>query len=171
MARRILITVGLVGASTLALALSSVARMSVRSPVSAPTCAAREAVGIPHTSWPPARRHVAPPGASALRLCRYLGGNTRDPGALARTVLVIQQQQIRQIAHELNSLRRLPAHALCPKDDGSMITILARYPQHRRLAIAVILTGCTQVTNGNRDYVASEHLLNQLETLTGYHRS
>jgi hypothetical protein len=127
-----------------------------------------------HTSWPPARRRVLPPGASAVRICRYLGLNTRHPGGLGQSVVITRPREIQRLAGELNHLRLGSLGAKCPADDASIIIILASYPHQRTLTIQVDLRGCNDVSNGSapggfRRYIASMKLLKHLAELTDYH--
>lgn len=152
----------------MALRLSAATSGATASHPSVPACADRYNGQPPRSAWPPARRHVLPPGAKALRLCRYFGLNTPHPGALAASVAVTRPPQLRIFARELNSLRHGFPFAKCPADDGSVVEILAGYPRGRTLLISIDLRGCTGVSNGDGYSIASQRLLKRVERLTHY---
>jgi hypothetical protein len=106
--------------------------------------------------WAKARRTLAPAGATAMRLCRYNGANGSRSLKLRRSRLVTESTTIAKVAGEFNALPRLPSGAAfsCPVDVGSQILVLFVYPNRQRVTIAVDLTGCQEVTNGDIKAIA-----------------
>ena len=51
-------------------------------------CAPRAPIELPFNSWAPARKQLAPPGAAAIRLCRYNAFGVRTTRPLDATALV-----------------------------------------------------------------------------------
>jgi len=111
-----------------------------------PLCARRKP-SIRANAWPPARRQLAPPGATAMRLCRY--GPLRSV-ALQRARLLTSQTLIHHLVRDLNALPPLPQPPLkCPADFGSRVDALLAYPAGARVIVGVGLSGCHLATNGN----------------------
>ncbi len=137
-----------------------------------PNCARRFPLQIPPESWSPARHELAPPAASAVRLCRYSGWNSHPPLALVRSVVRSAPGLIRQLIREFDALPApLPGVArACRPDHVSQILALLAYPGGRVVTIAVPLSGCTPVFNGSvgRDAggVVAPPLITQLDRLT-----
>jgi len=146
---------------------------------SAPTpaaCAAKEFVELPANAWAPARKQLAPPGASAIRLCRYNALNTKPPLALARSALVTSTKSVKAIVAELDALRPLPKGVFCPLDDGADIDALLAYSDGHAVIVRFELTGCGAVSNGSvtrwaGNSTAGSDLLALIERLTGYKRT
>ncbi len=152
---------------------AGLARHSVGSAVPA-GCYRREP-RIHANLWPATLRELAPPGAAAVRLCRY-GRLSRL--ALERARLVTNSSLVNRLVHNLNRLPPAPAVALsCPADLGSRVDALLAYPAGQRVTVSVQLTGCAPATNGNLDRLAAgfgtpraygPQLLAELGRLTGY---
>ena len=142
-------------------------------------CAIREPGSISPSSWPPARRELAPAGATAIRLCRYSGVNAPGlPGLLlVRSTLHDIPSLVSRMAREFDRLPAWSGALWCPADDGSEIIVLLAYPDRHAVTIGVGLTGCAVVTNGSLGRTAfgwgsprefGPQLLAELERLTGY---
>lgn len=114
-----------------------------------PKCADRSPAAVRGDAWGPAKKQLAPHGANAIRLCRYRGGNAHPPGSLIGARVVTSRATIRELTDELDSLKQLPDGVHCPNDDGSKIIAVLSYPTHHQLTIAVGLSGCELVTNGD----------------------
>jgi hypothetical protein len=139
-----------------------------------PSSCADRAPRIQSNAWPATRRYLAPPGAIAIRLCRY----GILPGVpLERSRLLTSLSVIGRIVGDFDKLPSLgvPAPA-CPADSGSEILALLAYPTGQRVAISTGLTGCSEVTNGDLNRSAGgfgtprpfgPQLVSELERLTG----
>jgi hypothetical protein len=115
-----------------------------------PTRCARSAPArVPADSWSPTRRELAPPGAGAIRLCRYSGLNGHPRLRLRRSVLSTAPGIVRELVREFDELPSNPGPVACPGDDGSKIVAQLAYPNGRAVTISVGLQGCVMVTNGN----------------------
>ncbi len=161
-------------AATVALLGAAVAGAS--NPLQPAQCAAKAPSALPGNAWAPARRQLAPPGASAIRLCRYSALNQRPARALARSVLVSDAKTVRAIVSELDSLRvSASPRPFCPLDDGAVIDALLAYPGGNGVVIQIELTGCANANNGNVTRTTAQtragtELLASVERLTGYTR-
>ena len=71
--------------------------------------------------WPAARRHLAPRGPSAIRLCRYSGLNDHPPLTLVSSGLVGSLRARQRLVKRFNSLPLPPPIAACPSDSGAAI--------------------------------------------------
>ncbi len=130
------------------------------------------------TSWPPARRELAPPGVISIRLCRYSGLNGHPPRDLVFSRLIANRSRIgdTRIGELIRELDRLPSqHGVfaCPNDTGAEIVALLAYPESRVVTISVGLDGCQSVTNGalrrsaaGSPSGAGQQLIAELERLT-----
>lgn len=139
-------------------------------------CAPKELVELPANAWAPARKQLAPPGASAVRLCRYNALNTKPPLALAGSALVTSAKSVKAIVAELDALRPLPRGIFCPLDDGAAINALLAYSGGHAVLVRFELTGCGTVSNGNvtrwaGNSTAGSDLVALIERLTGYKRA
>jgi hypothetical protein len=154
-----------------------VLRRAVGTDVRPALCSKKAPVRVPAQSWPPARRALAPIGASAIRLCRYSGLNARPRLALVSSRLVDSRRVVGRLVRDFDRLPR-PARGVtaCPDDDGSLIVALLVYPAGRVLTISVSLTGCEEVTNGRVNRTAEgfgsprafgRQLIVELERLVG----
>jgi hypothetical protein len=123
-------------------------------------------------------QRLAPPGPTAIRLCRYSGLNDAHPLRLARSVSVRRPRLEQLLVSEFGRLPRFaPGAIACPMDDGSQIVALLSYPGGRSVSVSVGLSGCTRVTNGDVVRTAlgigpsprsGPELLKRLEHLTRY---
>lgn len=84
-----------------------------------------------------------------MRLCRFSGLNGRPRLSLVRSTLIRRAALRRTLLRDFDKLPRQPAIVNCPSDDGSQILALLAYPNGRRVAVSVGLTGCEIVTNGS----------------------
>lgn len=101
-------------------------------------------------AWPAARKRLAPPGAAAIRLCRYSGLNAHPPLTLAGGRLVRAPGLVAVLVADFDRLLAgSPGAVACPADDGSQILALLAYPGGRTVTISAGLTGCALVTNGS----------------------
>jgi hypothetical protein len=144
-------------------------------------CAPKAPIELPYNSWPAARKQLAPPGASAIRLCRYNGLNTKPYRGLAAQALVTSKGEVATIVGELDALPRVPPGAIfsreeCPADDGSLVDALIAYPGGHGVLVSIELGGCFGVTNGNvmrtleygNNTKAGSSLLATVKRLTGW---
>lgn len=134
---------------------------------------------LPADRWAPAHTRLAPRGAVAIRLCRYLSLNAHPPLALVRSRLITGQALVDQLVGELDRLPAARGAVACPSDDGSQIVTLLAYGDGHRVTIRVGLSGCELVTNGTVHRIAlgmgsppafGPQLVAQLERLTGPRR-
>ncbi len=144
--------------------------------VEPPPCAqTRKPDAVAHNPWAQARKRLAPAGPDAMRLCRYGGLNASPPNGLVHSRLVSGRAIITRLVGQFNQLPPFPPGAFaCPSDDGTQILALLAYPNGKQVTIAVSLTGCEGVTNGDVDRVANGYgshprvgpdLLSELERL------
>ncbi len=113
-------------------------------------CSHRAPASVTAESWPAARAQLAPPGASAVRLCRYSGLNAHPRLSLVSSRLLAAPNVVGELVNEFDHLAQLPPGAIsCPNDDGSQIIALLAYPGGRSVTISVGLTGCEVVTSGS----------------------
>ncbi|MGI8411406.1 MAG: hypothetical protein ACR2QA_02725 [Solirubrobacteraceae bacterium] len=113
-------------------------------------CPAKPLFSVPRNKWKPARQQLAPLGATAIRLCRYSGGNAHPPAKLIRSRLLTGRLRINSLIRDFNKLPPFgPGATSCPSDDGSQIDALLAYPNGERVTVKTSLTGCRDVTNGN----------------------
>ena len=112
-------------------------------------CSASAPASLPTERWRAARHLLAPPGAGAIRLCRYSGLNAHLRLALVRSRLLDRRTIVRQLVTEFDRLPSMREGVHCPKDDGSQILALLAYPGGREVSISVGLTGCALVTSGS----------------------
>jgi hypothetical protein len=137
-------------------------------------CSPRVPIELPVNSWAPARRELAPAGASGIRLCRYSGLSAAPKRELVRSVLVSDASRLRSLITEFDALAKpSPGPAMCPIDTGAEIVALLAYPGGHGVLITVGLAGCTTVDNGTvirtaAGTQAGHELLVALEKLTGY---
>jgi len=134
-------------------------------------CLARTPVEPAPNSWPPARSELAPPGASAIRLCRYSPLDNHSAPNLVASALVTRPATIRALASDLDELKRFSGAVFCPNDNGSAITLTLGYPSGHSVFIRVGLTGCQAVSNGSvtrtaATSAAGRSLLATIEALT-----
>lgn len=135
-------------------------------------CATRPPIELPVNAWAPARNQLAPPGAVAIRLCRY---KVLPPKrGLAASTLITGAATVAELVTELDALRSPPTGAVyCPDDSGAEIDMLLAYSDGHGVFIEVALTGCTIVSNGTLVRTAAgagagHALLEQIERLTDY---
>ena len=96
-----------------------------------------------------------PSRPTAIRLCRYSGGNDRPSGKLVRGRLIVNRAVVIPLVREFNRLPPVPSGVIaCPGDDGSEVVALFAYPHGRRVAVALKKTGCEGVTNGDFEDIA-----------------
>jgi hypothetical protein len=137
-------------------------------------CAKKALIELPVNAWAPARKQLAPPGATAIRLCRYNALGTRPLRGLARSALVTSARTVQAIVSELDQLPPLPRGVFsCPADDGAEIEALLAYAGGNGVVVQIDLTGCGTVSNGSvvrwaGSTKAGRELLAQTERLTGY---
>lgn len=111
-----------------------------------PTCARREPSGIPQNAWAPTRRRLAPLGAIAIRLCRY--GDLPEI-LLLRSTLLTSPSMVGRLLNDFDKLPTPPRAVKCPENNGSEIVALIAYAHGERVTVALQLSGCGRVTNGN----------------------
>ncbi len=120
--------------------------------------------------WPAARRHLAPRGPSAIRLCRYSGLNDHPPLTLVSSGLVGSLRARQRLVKRFNSLPLPPPIAACPSDSGAAIVAHLAYRDGRAVTIRVGLDGCLLATNGDVWRTAAgsvgDRLIAQLERLS-----
>jgi hypothetical protein len=137
-------------------------------------CAGKAPIELPVNAWAPAHKQLAPPGAKAIRLCRYNALGTRPLRGLARSALLTSARTVQAIVSELEALPAFPRRPLsCPADDGAQIDALLAYAGGNGVLVQIDLTGCTTVSNGSvvrwaGSTDAGRNLLAQTERLTGY---
>jgi hypothetical protein len=139
-------------------------------------CAPRTPIELPLNPWPAAAHELAPPGASAIRLCRYNGFNGPHARALASSALVGSSRAVAALVSELDALKPQSSRVFCPMDDGVEIDLLLGYRSGQAVHIRVEPTGCETVTNGRvtrtaATTAAGTKLLATIEQLTGYRAS
>jgi hypothetical protein len=139
-------------------------------------CAAKAPIELPVNAWAPARKQLAPPGAKAIRLCRYNALGTRPLRGLAHSALVTSSATVKAIVNELDQLPRIPRAVFCPADNGAEIDALIAYADGNGVIVQIGLTGCVIVSNGSvarwvGSTTAGRELLAQVERLTGYRPS
>jgi hypothetical protein len=140
-------------------------------------CPAKPQQHVRRSSWARARTQLAPTGATAIRLCRYSGGNDHPAGKLVRSRLLTGGAVVSRLVREFDKLPPFPRGAVaCPNDDGSEILALFAYPNGGRVTVELDLTGCQGATNGDLVRIAAgfgtprefgPQLLAELERLTG----
>jgi hypothetical protein len=141
-------------------------------------CPKRSPRLIPRETWAPATHVLAPPGVSAIRLCRYSGLNSRPPLTLVHSSLHVSRRLVAKLVREFDKLPSFGAGVIaCPADDASQIVVRLAYRARHAVTVAVGLTGCARVTNGSVVRTAfgfgsprhfGPQLLAELERLTGY---
>lgn len=133
-------------------------------------CPARAPSSVDHNPWAPAQRQLVPPGAVALRLCRYAGLNDPLPLTLTRSrLLTTEHALIVRLARELDALPPLrPGLFACPADDGSEVVAMFAYAPHDNVTVAFETSGCARVSNGDlvRSASAAQPLHTELSNLT-----
>jgi hypothetical protein len=139
-------------------------------------CPTRLPSRVPVQRWSAARAELAPPSASAIRLCRYAGLNAHPRLTLVGSRLLDSRSLVHQLVSEFDRLPSLTGAVACPADDGSQIVALLSYPNGHQVTISAGLTGCALVTNGSVHRSAAgigsprpfgPQLLAQLERLIG----
>jgi hypothetical protein len=106
---------------------------------------------------------LVPAGATAVRLCTYQGLNphVRDVGLLDTSRQVTKPAKVAALASLFNQLppysgnRRL---IYCPMDDGSKAAALFDYAHAPIVTVAIHLTGCSFVKNGDQRRVLTRRL-------------
>jgi hypothetical protein len=163
-------------ATVVALALLLAGGASGAGASSAPrpsACAPRAPIELPVDPWPAARSKLAPSGASAIRLCRYDGLDSKPARGLARSALVTNGPAIATLIGELDALPAMSKKAFCPIDTGAEIVALIAYPGDHGVLVAIDLTGCAIASNGivvrtAGSTPAGHALLAKIEHLTDY---
>lgn len=121
-----------------------------------PGCLHRSPARLPAERWPPARKQLAPPGASVIQLCRYGSLNAQPPLVLDRMRLLRGHRLISRLIRQFDTLPPAPQGSVnCPADDESKIIALVGYRDSRAVPISIGLTGCETVTNGTVQRTAS----------------
>jgi hypothetical protein len=108
-------------------------------------CSPKAPARIRRNPWSATRAQLAPPGASAIRLCRY----SAIPSHLVRSTLIGAHRPVSSLVRQFDRLPATKGTFACPVDDGSQIVALLSYPSGHRVAIDVHLKGCNEVTNGD----------------------
>jgi hypothetical protein len=158
-------TLGALALAALALGWTAPAPAAARP--SARACPGRTPVTVPANPWAPARRQLAPGHPASVRLCRYSGLNEHPATSLAASRLIRSSSTIRTLVRAFNRLPApVPGTHACPADDGSQIRVLLTYPSGHRVTIAVELSGCGVVTNGDLYRMATAQLTARLLALT-----
>jgi hypothetical protein len=104
---------------------------------------------VPSDPWFQTRHELAPPRASAIRLCRYSGVNDHPRPTLIRSVVRTAPSLVDELVREFDKLPPDDRTASCPADDGSRIVAHLAYPDGHAVTISVGLRGCESVTNGS----------------------
>lgn len=112
-------------------------------------CATKSPSRVPTPRWSAARAKLAPPNASAIRLCRYSGLNAHPHLTLVGSRLIESRRLVQQLVSEFDRLPSLTGAVACPADDGSQILAALAYPAGHQVTITTGLTGCDLVTNGS----------------------
>jgi len=158
------------------------ARSTTEAPASAPppaACPPGPPAAPSAEQWSTARHALAPPGAGAIRLCRYSGLNAHPRLARVGSRLLSGHTIVQQVVTEFDRLPSLRGAVACPADDGSQILALLAYPDGHHVSISVGLSGCALVTNGSVRRTAAglgtprafgPQLLALLEQLLSTHR-
>lgn len=147
---RVVGTAGLVAAGAVALVASAGAG---RAPSATPpsltrsvlpaSCRATAPPGVPANPRALTRQQLAPPGASAIRMCRYSGLNAHPRLRLVRSVLRTDASLVGELVGGFDRLPEIPpGAAACPLDDGSEIVSLLAYPDGHAVTVGLGLTGC-----------------------------
>jgi hypothetical protein len=158
------------GAVAIAAAPSASALASSVTPTQ---CAAKPLIELPVNSWAAARQELAPPGAAAIRLCRYNAFASQRTRDLAATALVTSPSTVGALVGDLDALKSLSGTVFCPADNGAEVDMILTYHDGHGVFIRVGLTGCALVSNGSVNRTAAttaagHRLLSQIEQLTGY---
>jgi hypothetical protein len=140
---------------------------------SPPLCHTKAPQTVAPNSWAPSQTQLAPPGAGAIRLCRYTPLSAHQK--IARATLLRRQVWVAKLIREFNVLSPPPSGTVaCPADLGLMIVALLAYPDGHTVTILMDASGCTTVTNGNLIRTIAvppplfgPKLLTELEHLTG----
>ena len=139
-------------------------------------CSTKPPSRVPVERWSAARAELAPPGASAIRLCRYSGLNAHPRLTLVGSRLLESRNLVQQLVSEFDRLPSLTGAVACPADDLSQVLAVLTYPAGHQVTITVGLTGCALVTNGSGHRSAAgigsprpfgPQLVAQLERLIG----
>lgn len=112
-------------------------------------CSTKPPSRVPVELWSAARTELAPPGASAIRLCRYSGLNAHPRLTLVGSRLLESRRLVQQLVSEFDRLPSLTGAVACPADDLSQVLAVLTYPAGHQVTITVGLTGCALVTNGS----------------------
>lgn len=154
--------------SLMALVPSATAETPTASPSQ---CARRTPTTVTKNPWSAARKHVAPAGPAAIRLCRYSGVNAHPHFTLARSTLVRSSRTIGQLVRRFDEIPPPSPASSCGFDDGSVAVAHLAYRKHHSVTIRVALGGCHVTTNGDLKREAlgpvGTELVKQLERLTG----
>jgi hypothetical protein len=161
-----------------ALALSAVIGLGLHAAGAAPTrppaCGRQAPIELPLSPWAAERSELAPPGASAIRLCRYNALGVNPPRGLAASAVVSDPRIVDRLTKELDSLPSLPRLEDCPLDTGAVIDLIVAYRDNEHgLLVQAELTGCAVVETATVDRTAGttaagHALLATIEELTGY---
>ena len=109
------------------------------------TCPRIAPAQLPPERWPGARKQLAPPGATAVRLCRYSGTNA----TLISSRLIETRSVIDQLVNDFDALPPARGAIACPAGNLAQIIALLAYPRREMVTISTELTGCATVTNGS----------------------
>jgi hypothetical protein len=136
-------------------------------------CATKEPEAPGANAWAPARKDLAPAGASAIRYCRYNSLNTKPALHLAASALVTSPRTVKAMVAEFDALPVMPRGVFCPLDDGAEIDALLAYSGGHSVTVRIELTGCATVGNGSvtrwaGNSTAGHDLLSVIEQLTDY---
>jgi hypothetical protein len=128
---------------------------------------------LPHEGRTAIPRALAPPGAVAVRLCRYSGYNERPRLALVGSRLIEDPRTIPRFVSELSDLPRRPrvVNFGCSPGDAQIVALLA-YPGSQRVTIWVQVQGCRTVSNGSqyREGGGIDQFINWLWTIVTAHQ-
>ncbi len=144
---RLTATITVIAATIVVIAgCGSTARSSTRPPATTPmpaACSPNAPAGLPAERWTAARQRLAPPGVSAIRLCRYSGLNAHPRLRLVSSRLLESPTLtlIDELVTEFDRLPSLHGAVACPNDDGSQILALLAHPGGRQVSISVGLSG------------------------------
>jgi hypothetical protein len=140
---------GTVLATGVVVSMASAAGASSTAPGAPDQCPARGPASVQKNSWSATSDKLAPAGATAIRLCRYDGLNSKPRLKFVGANLITSRKQVDKLIGQFDALKQLHGATSCPSDDASQILALISYGHRHQVRISIGLTGCSRVTNGN----------------------
>jgi hypothetical protein len=127
-------------------------------------CTPKAPSRVARNPWRAAKQTLIPPGANAVRLCRY----APLPGLeLVKANLVTDPTLVARLVSEFDKLRAAPSGPVaCPNDNGAQILARVSYPDGHAVTVLVSLGGCGDVTNGDVVRSGTRALFGELKRLT-----